>query len=485
MNRRSAFPCVLALVAAVFGALPAVRAAEPSLDLSVKGALGTLNGAIFRQVSPEAGITGATSAFLRLETTGKDPSTGRTATYAQGYNTDAPFELDPVLKDVKGGSFTHAIRVGDIPRINIGGRWYREFLLDVNESGNANSKQISLDKLEIFLGTMHNCFGYPTFGNNAVQIFDLDSAGDVWIKLDDGLNSGKSGGDALAYIPDKLFTDALAKRPEWEYVILYCRFGDNLPCDSGFEQWSVSATGGPLTPVGEIRGYAFEDLDGNARDDAEPRKGGVTIYMDADGDGDFDGDEVWTTTCDSGEYCFMSLAAGLGEYSTFTVREVVPDGWVQTTPVPPPLTLDMVPSAGNGKNGRKWRATTPQLEPAADQQDGLAFGNFKKMAIRGVKFEDVNGNGERDADEPLLPGWTIVLSCGLESRYATTDANGAYGFTGLGPGTYCLFEVLQDGWVQTAPRDATCDVVPIWQVMAKSGTDARLDFGNQKPPLRY
>ena len=88
----------------------------------------------------------------------------------------------------------------------------------------------------------------------------------------------------------------------------------------------------------------------------------------------------------------------------------------------------------------------------------LSFGNRR---VTGVKFDDINRDGQRGDGEPLLPGWEIRayldvdgsgdLSAGdtLEAT-ATTDADGEY-FLSLDPGDYLLVEALQSGWEQTAP----------------------------------
>jgi len=73
--------------------------------------------------------------------------------------------------------------------------------------------------------------------------------------------------------------------------------------------------------------------------------------------------------------------------------------------------------------------------------------------IAGVKFDDWDGDGERDANEPGLAGWTIFLDAdgdgqkGAGELAMTTGADGAYGFAGLIPGVYWVAEVPQAGWV--------------------------------------
>ncbi|MBK6682457.1 MAG: T9SS type A sorting domain-containing protein [Ignavibacteriales bacterium] len=71
-------------------------------------------------------------------------------------------------------------------------------------------------------------------------------------------------------------------------------------------------------------------------------------------------------------------------------------------------------------------------------------------SICGTKFNDLNGNGLMDLNEPGLPGWQIGLGIATVP-YAVTDVNGDYCFTGLPAGNYTVSEVQQPGWVQTYP----------------------------------
>ncbi|MDI6803179.1 MAG: SdrD B-like domain-containing protein [Bacteroidota bacterium] len=87
-----------------------------------------------------------------------------------------------------------------------------------------------------------------------------------------------------------------------------------------------------------------------------------------------------------------------------------------------------------------------------------------------MKFGDLNGNGVKDTNENGLFGWEIQLNDGAYTT--TTDPSGNYCFTGLGPGTYTVTEVLQPGWTQTTPPHP-----PI--TLACCQTVTGIDFGNQ------
>ncbi len=91
--------------------------------------------------------------------------------------------------------------------------------------------------------------------------------------------------------------------------------------------------------------------------------------------------------------------------------------------------------------------------------------------VTGQKFHDIDADGQKDAAEPGLNGWTIQLSDtagGLVGTRTTADRDldangqidpatesGLYEFAGLAAGTYVVREVLQAGWVQTTVNATT------------------------------
>ena len=91
----------------------------------------------------------------------------------------------------------------------------------------------------------------------------------------------------------------------------------------------------------------------------------------------------------------------------------------------------------------------------------------------GHKFSDLNRNGIADGPETGLSGWTIVLNGPGGPYTATTDVNGAYCFTNLGPGAYTISEIGQSPWVQTAPAGGTYSVP-----LSAGQTLTGYDFGN-------
>jgi subtilisin-like proprotein convertase family protein/protocatechuate 3,4-dioxygenase beta subunit len=196
-----------------------------------------------------------------------------------------------------------------------------------------------------------------------------------------------------------------------------------------------------------ISGMKFNDRDGDGvRDNNEPGLQGWTIFLDEDNDGNLDSGEPRDTTNNQGNYSFNNLGPG-----TYRVREVQRNGWTQTTSNP----ADIAARSGNDAGGRN-------------------FGNFQLVTISGQKFNDLDGDGNKDSGEPGLPNWTIRLDLdadGTVDRSTTTDNNGNYSFTNVGPGTHRVREVVQNGWTRTTPNPA--------DISTLSGIDANnVDFGN-------
>ena len=94
-------------------------------------------------------------------------------------------------------------------------------------------------------------------------------------------------------------------------------------------------------------------------------------------------------------------------------------------------------------------------------------------SICGHKFHDLNRNGVADGPEPGIGGWTITLNGPGGPYTATTDANGAYCFTNLGPGLYTISEAGLPSWIQTGPAGGTHSVN-----LGAGQTLFGYDFGN-------
>jgi uncharacterized surface anchored protein len=143
------------------------------------------------------------------------------------------------------------------------------------------------------------------------------------------------------------------------------------------------------------------------------------------------GANLSVVTDSSGNFTFANVPFG-----RFTLTETVPAGFTQTAP-PPPGTIPAIVNFAQ-------RSVT-----------GLLFGNraiAQPGTVSGEKFNDANGNGVRDTGETGLSGVTIRVTDATGAvRTTTTDASGAFSFSGLAAGTYVVSEVVPGGFTQTAP----------------------------------
>jgi len=227
MRRGSKFAALVGLLIIAVVAVSPAHAAM--LDLTTVGAWGTINGANFQQFSDGAAGSGNIDSFVRIQKTGVE----------QGYNTSGrPLEFD----ENTSLSFTHSLLLSEVPILSDNGTNYREFLLDINQSG---VNLLSLDDLEIALHASGNLIGYSTIF--ASPIYDMNAPGeDNWVKLDYSINAGSGAGDMLAYIPDSFFMDEFGVYLN-DYVYLYSKFGQNFGANNGFEEWA-HGTNGPVIP---------------------------------------------------------------------------------------------------------------------------------------------------------------------------------------------------------------------------------------------
>ncbi len=78
----------------------------------------------------------------------------------------------------------------------------------------------------------------------------------------------------------------------------------------------------------EIKGTVWHDIDGNTVDNNEPNLSGWTVYLDSNNNNKLDTGETSTQTDANGNYSFTNLRPG-----TYTVAQIVQDGWKQTHPI--------------------------------------------------------------------------------------------------------------------------------------------------------
>ena len=197
------------------------------------------------------------------------------------------------------------------------------------------------------------------------------------------------------------------------------------------------------TPNSNITGCKFEDFNLNGyRDGNEPAIANVTIFIDTNRDGVLQANEPTTTTNQFGTFAFNNLRPG-----TYSVREVTPPGYFQTT-----QPLDIVLGAN--------QTFTCAL-----------VGNSRRYDLLVPKFRDDNRNGVQDPNEIRLPSVPFTLDLNRNGRYdaATeplvfSDAGGVAVFPNLSPATYSVLEVFDTPGVlnpfpiRTGPNPINFDV---------------------------
>ncbi|MEZ6048188.1 MAG: SdrD B-like domain-containing protein [Planctomycetaceae bacterium] len=202
--------------------------------------------------------------------------------------------------------------------------------------------------------------------------------------------------------------------------------------------------GNKLRTDGAIGGVIYVDRnEDGVRDPGEEGLSGITVFLDLDSDGVLDPEEpsmitgedlFYTPDVDeAGRYRFDHLAGG-----SYIVRHLVPD------------VLSDTPASE--------REHTIELEPGEDRDDVHSGDRYRPSEIHGVKFEDINGNGLRDIDEPGIEGVTIYIDLDRDNVLdvgeptTLTGPDGSYSFDGLETDSYVVREVVPEGYVQTFPE---------------------------------
>ncbi len=123
---------------------------------------------------------------------------------------------------------------------------------------------------------------------------------------------------------------------------------------------------------------------------------------------------------------------------------------------------------------------TQNVNLGAGGNPTVNFLNFQCATISGTKWEDTNGNGQRDINEVGLPNWTINLDKATNHEGSTTTgSDGSYSFKVCQQGLYTVSETNPDTnvWYQTYPGG----VAPVHLVDVTSGGNySSKDFGNAR-----
>ncbi|MCE2860814.1 MAG: hypothetical protein LW731_13440, partial [Oxalobacteraceae bacterium] len=228
------------------------------------------------------------------------------------------------------------------------------------------------------------------------------------------------------------------------------------------------ATSIQLSPAaiiaGSISGVKFNDLDGDGiRDAGEFGIDGVTIYLDLNNDGQLNGNDVSQITASGGLYAF-SVTPDANKSTTvndpYIVREVVPEGWTQTTAPPAPLTIS---------------ATTPTYTNINfGNRENIAKLNLVKTTGDGADGAIVDGDGVNvKAGSSVVWTYTVTnvgnVDVAIDKSEGVKDDNGTAGDASDDfYGEYLGGDANNDGLIQTSET---------W-VFSSTGTAVAGAYGN-------
>ena len=241
-----------------------------------------------------------------------------------------------------------------------------------------------------------------------------------------------------------------------------------LPGDRG-APWGVTVASGANAahlafgshpPLGRITGVVFHDADADGvRDDGEAGLVDRKLYIDLDNDNVRDANEPGAESGPDGAYAFEDLYPG-----TYTVRQVLLQGWVATVPLPAAPASSSAPRAGHS-------VTVGAGQTVPDVLFGtVPFGAVG--SIGGTAYDDANENGRRDQEATLPPpAVTVYLDAddngALDPGERSTTvqpmpgAAGGYSFDPVLPGRYVVRAIAPEGWRLTAPAFGEPHVVDV------------------------
>jgi len=174
----------------------------------------------------------------------------------------------------------------------------------------------------------------------------------------------------------------------------------------------------------KVAGTVFNDLNGNGVKDAgETGLPNWVIHVSGNGAQN-------DTTDGSGDYLASGL--GTGSHTTTLVGPVTAGSYTITLGAPYTVTLN---SNGTSSNNN--------------------FGAFVNFSVSGNVFRDRNFNGTKQTGEEDEAGITVRLKVGATTYNDTTDSNGNYAFSDIGPGADTVtLPVLPAGYYVINPAAA-------------------------------
>ena len=212
-------------------------------------------------------------------------------------------------------------------------------------------------------------------------------------------------------------------------------------------EFNASLDAGIYKPA-SLGNFVWVDTNGNGiQDGGEPGLDGVTVNL-------LDSNMVQvpgktTVTSGGGAYSFTGLVPG-----DYIVQFVTPGGYVQTAQNVP---NDGTNQDGNTDSDAGTLGKTEVITLNSGETDNTIDAGYKldsiplPASLGNFVWNDANANGQQDGGELGISGVTVNLLDAGNSVVGTTttDANGAYAFTGLAPGTYSVQFVTPGGYTRT------------------------------------
>jgi SdrD B-like domain len=188
-------------------------------------------------------------------------------------------------------------------------------------------------------------------------------------------------------------------------------------------------------PPASLSGFVYFDVNEDGVRESEPGVSGTVVTLSGVDDRGANV-RLTTATAGDGSYSFNNLRPG-----TYTITKTQPAGWLEGK------------NAIGLQGGIVGTDQFSNIQLASGQSGpNNNFGVLLQAILRGFVFLDANNSGVMSPDEPGVPGVTITLT-GVNDLgqsinvVQTTDANGAYAFGLLRPGTYAITETHPAGLV--------------------------------------
>ena len=230
---------------------------------------------------------------------------------------------------------------------------------------------------------------------------------------------------------------------------------------SAWDLDDISIEGVDCAGTASIGDFVFNDANGNGIKEANEFGLPDVVVMLLNANGNMVDN---TTTNQDGVYTFNNVAAG--------------DYKVKFPATGSANSLDYVltiPNAGNADNdsdavlmpGTSNAMTQIFTVNEGDQIDSIDAGYYIASALSGTTFNDANGNGLQDLNEPRVSGVLVMLldENGNMVDQTNTNNDGVYMFTGLAPGSYKT----------KFPTTATLNNVDLILTGANQGTNDAID----------